>query len=177
MKRDWKAYLAAALMGCICGGYALATSLKVWSTGEVLRSSDLNANFSALNLDKVGGGKLLVDADVSASASIAGSKTAFYRYLPRAWTRCTLCTAGTCVCDVTHGVTSVTYGGATGTYVVVLSSTLTDVSYAVMATGNGVAGGAGCSATTVTTTGFHVDCTDASGAVNAGPSILVFDDN
>lgn len=70
-----KWFIVGAL--CMFGGFALAGTIKVWSTSEKVKASDLNANFAYIMNNFVGGqGARLVDADVTSSAGIQWTKLA-----------------------------------------------------------------------------------------------------
>lgn len=123
------------LFGLVLAAAAFAGSIKTWSTGDTLRTADLNSNFQHIHNTMVGGhGARLVDADVSATAAIAHSKLASPALVPKAWGATTgVCGAGTCGIAASSGVTSVTWS-STGIYNITLSYTPTDANYAVLIT-------------------------------------------
>lgn len=74
--------LGAVLLAAVAG----AGSIKVWSTGEYITSTDINANFAHIHNQMVGGhGARLVNADVSSAAAISHAKMATPSVLPKAW--------------------------------------------------------------------------------------------
>jgi hypothetical protein len=112
---------------------ATAASIKVWSSGDLLSSSDLNANFAHIHNTMVGGhGGRLVNSDVSPSAAIAHSKLANPILLPKAVANVDYCTASPCtVADAKYNVSGVTRSAA-GTYVVTFSSARPNTGYTSM---------------------------------------------
>jgi len=128
-------FWAAALVVVFAATYANATSIYSWSSGEVLTSSRLNANFAHIHNSMVGGhGARLVDSDVSATAAISSSKLAARYLIPTAWAKVgagsSACTSGTCTLDDSSGVTSVVHS-STGTYTVTLPAQ-SDSTYSII---------------------------------------------
>jgi hypothetical protein len=153
-----------------------AGSIKTWSTHETLRASDINANFSHIHNEMVGGeGARLVNADVSASAAIAHSKLATPALLPKAMAvMTTTCTAGTCALAASSGVTSIAFV-STGVYTVTIPARLNAV-YGATVTPHLVT--LQCYTDTYTTTTFAIRCTDfASGVKNGAFTVAVFDND
>ena len=113
--------LAAILLAAV----GTASTLKVWSTGEYLTSTDINANFAHIHSLMVGGhGTRLMNADVNASADIAHSKLATPALLPKAWAAISSCTGatdggsgGACTIIDSSVITTIT-AGTTGVYTV-----------------------------------------------------------
>lgn len=120
---------------------ALGSGIKVWSSGEAITYTDLNANFQHLhtNLGHAHGA-VVTNADISTSAGIASSKLADYRLLPRAWGALdptANCTSGTCSIYSSKNVTSIVRGGL-GSYTVTLNYTAANTPYdVVVSTGGG----------------------------------------
>lgn len=164
---------------------ASAGTIHTFVNGEALTAANLNAVLQHLHNNMVGGhGARLVDADVSASASIASSKLAGYRLIPRAGVFLPYAqrACGTAVSACTEvpltGSTSVV-GLAAGNYSVVLGYTATDASYAAVVTAiTDAAAGVTCETKTFTTTSFTVACRDDTGTpIDTGFSAVVYDDN
>lgn len=108
-------FLAAVLFGA----FATAGSIKTWSSGEYITSTDLNAALSHIHTTMVGGhGPRLINADIASGAVISHSKLATPALLPKAWVSLTAtCSAGTCTSVDSSVVTSVAYV-STGVYTV-----------------------------------------------------------
>lgn len=166
---------------------AIAGAIHVWSSGEIIQATDLNAALLHIHSLMVGGhGPRLVNADVSASAAIATSKLADGASIPKAFAVVTggssigtTCTSGTCTLWNSHNVTSVTHV-STGVYQVVLAYTATDATYTVI--GSGIFSNSQmCQPalqSNMTTAGFRISCTDTSNSPQDGEfSFLVVDDN
>lgn len=169
------AVIAALLV--LATATAIAGSIKVWNSGEVLTSSDLNANFAHIHNVMVGGhGARLVNADVNASAAIAHSKLATPALLPKAWAYAsTTCTAGTCTLAASSMVTSVTFD-STGVYTLTRTTASADNFAAILC--NCTVPGLYCSTEGTGVSTVQARCFDAAGvATNSGFSILVMDNN
>ncbi len=108
----------------------LAGSITTWSSGDVLTSNALNANFQHIHNTMVGGhGARLVDADVASNAGISHSKLATPALLPRAWgSSFSECSATPCTLTVSSGITSVVRN-STGSYTVTLSTARPDSTF------------------------------------------------
>jgi hypothetical protein len=177
-------------------GAALATAIKSWTTGETVRASDLNANFTHLHNTTVGThGTRLVNADVSTTAAIAHSKLATPAVVPKAFalvgmpagvsTPCAgAAAAGTaCTINTSSRVTSVLSHGTNGTYRVILSYTPANALFSPLVTSHTAS--IYCNALgTFTITGtsavphFFVECrTDANVLTDAAFSFLVMDND
>lgn len=166
---------------------AVAGPIKVWSNGEILSSSDLNAALSHLHASVGHGhGPVIVNADISASAGIAQSKIAFSVPPIKAFltvgTPGSPCTAaGTCTLFDTStsalGTATVTRGATAGLYTLAWVTPLTDNNYTVLTSSlTGFAGFAGCSITGHSTTGVSLQCYTISTAtppVNAVADMVV----
>lgn len=124
MKNFKLALLSTFILSVIAGG-VMAGSIKVWSNGQTLTASDLNANFAHIHGLMVGGhGPRLVDADVSGSAAIQSSKLSQGAGIADGWAYLSgTCAAGTCTLSNSYGVSSVTWQ-ATGQYYVNTSATI-----------------------------------------------------
>lgn len=162
---------------------AVASSIKVWSGGEILRSSDLNSNFAHIHNNMVGGhGPRLVDADVSASAAIAHSKMATPALVPKAYAMVTntpCATPATCTIQPSSGagISQIVGLAGTGTYRIDWSPARADAVYTVMLTCEGPTF---CVCTveqaTLGTASAFVDCFDAAGAaVDASFNVVMLD--
>lgn len=114
MKKQIAGALAAVLL---VAGLANASAIKVWVSGELLRYTDLNANFAHIHATMVGShGARLVNSDVSATAAIALTKLATPQLIPKMFVSMgSVCAAGTCSTVSSQGITSVTWQ-ATGIY-------------------------------------------------------------
>lgn len=172
-----KKLLAVATI--LAAALAVAGSIKVWAPGDVLSSTDLNANFAHIHGTMVGGhGARLVNADVSPSAALAHSKLASPSLLPKAVTSVDYCTASPCSTGLPQvGVTSVTRS-ATGSYAVNLSPARTNTAYFAVVSSR-YNGNVHCNATVSSTSVVNVVCINAATAANADGafSFLLFDDN
>lgn len=180
--------LAAACITLLVTGWdAAAGTIKVWSTGETLKASDLNSNFAHIHNNMVGGhGARLVNGDVSATAAIAHSKLATPALVPRAWGVVGLggaclgaAAAGTaCTVNASSQVTSVTSSGTDGLYRVNLAYNPSNTNFAVLVTTD--TNDQVCFPETRATTAPHVliRCrTYAPVAANAVFQFLIMDDN
>lgn len=101
-----------AAVAVLLAGVALAGSIHVWSTNDVLSASDLNGNFAHIHNLMVGGhGPRLVDADVSGGANIAYTKIQANPRTPTAIASAQLfgCLSdgGTCAMQVSSGVSQI----------------------------------------------------------------------
>lgn len=177
-----KKYLPHVLFIALIATYAWASSIKVWSSGEVLRSADLNSNFAHIHNTKVGDGVLLVNSDVSGTAAISHSKLATPALIPKVWVKfggggAAACTASPCTVLDSSGVSGVTRT-AQGQYLVTISSARADTNYATLATMNGGGGTAiTCVSGAVSTTTMTVICYDAAGATQDSIATLVLFDS
>lgn len=183
-------YAIAFLVSVFCGAVAVAMvppitafiesgSIKTWSTGERLTSSDLNANFNHIHSLMVGGhGGRLVNADVSASAAISYTKIQNGTAIPRAFVEvAATCSASPCTMASSYNVTSVTRSGA-GAYDINLAYTATDAAYAVVCGAGSTAGVPKCTSSSSSTTVAQVATTNVAGAATDGSfSVVIFDDN
>lgn len=164
--------LGAVLLAAVAG----AGSIKVWSTGEYITSTDLNANFAHIHNQMVGGhGARLVNADVSNSAAISHSKLATPALVPKAWAVIDTCVGSTdggagstCTVPDKSVVTSVTVG-ATGTYTVNFPARA-NANYGVLV--NSHTALSSCGPTSRSTTSAGVYCWNSSN--NAADSIFTF---
>lgn len=146
-----KRYLPLLISLTLLTTLAAADAIHVWSNGQTLRTTDLNANFAHVHTLMVGGGlqgtphNLLVDSDISSSANIQLSKIQHSGIFPRAWasfaagTRASPCdglaTADTqCTVGTSTNVTRVSSLGSTGTYQIFLNYLPTDSNYLVQVT-------------------------------------------
>jgi len=128
-------YRAFAVLCFAAAATAGAGSLYSWSSGESLSATQLNANFSHIHNNMVGGhGARLVDADVASNAAISRSKIQNYAALPVAWAKVgsgtTACASGTCTLGDSFGVASVT--ASSSVYTVTWSSTMGDTEYGIL---------------------------------------------
>lgn len=173
----------------VASALAYASTIKVWSSGEALRPSDLNDNFAHIHNLMVGGhGARLVNADVSASAAIAQSKIAGYAAFPKGWAHVAAsCTSNPCTIADQSGsfVTSIARVGA-GIYTVTLGTAPANAAFGVQiaptcptGTTGAVPVGVSCGVTGLQTIApqFTIDCWDVSqlayGTVGDGGSARV----
>ncbi len=190
MSRNFRMYticIGIALVGVGFGLFtsrdAIAQSLKSWSTGEVLRATDLNANFTALKNGKVGSGVTLTNTDVASNAAIAHSKLATPALLPKAWAMLSASCDGTAVagtaCTIgdSSQVTSVTSNASSGQYRLNLAYTPANANFAVVVTSHNAT--AVCVVGNFATAAPHarIECYDYAGAAinNIAFSVLVMD--
>lgn len=140
-------------------------AIKSWSSGETLRSTDLNANFSHIHGLMVGGhGARLVDADVSSSAALSHSKLATPALVPKAWARINANCAFPCSETITAGSgVSVISHTATGVWTVTWTTARPTSPYGVLVGHHGPAR-TDCYSDTFSTTLVAVRCVDAAGA-------------
>lgn len=158
-------------------------AIKTWDTTSKVTASDLNGNFQHIHNNMVGGhGARLLDADVSATAAIASSKLAGYRYIPVVWsTVIGSCTATPCTVAATVGVTGITRTSA-GIYTVTFSPARLNTNFAVLVTPVTCnAGNCSCTAVPLSTSTHSVVCTrtdtGTNAAVDASFSTMVMDND
>lgn len=157
---------APVLLAALVAALALASPIKVWSTGETVSVTDVNGNFAHIHNTMVGGhGPRLVDADVSSSAGIQLSKLADRQLLPRMWVDVATCSTSTCTLNGRYpagspGVTSVTRS-ATGTYTVNFTARVSAVNAVAVQSTTGSAFKT-CSVTGRTTSSVSVGCIEVS---------------
>lgn len=164
--------LGAVLLAAVAG----AGSIKVWSTGEYITATDINANFTHIHSQMVGGhGGRLLNADVSSSAAISHAKLATPALLPKAWAVTDTCVGSTdggagstCTVPDKSVVTSVTVG-ATGTYTVNFPARA-NANYGVLVNSHTSLSSCGPTARTTTTTTVY--CWNSSN--NPTDSIFTF---
>lgn len=151
-------------------GIALASSIKVWSTGETLRSADLNSNFAHIHDNMVGNhGARLTNADVNASAAIAHSKLQTPALIPKAWAVVSAsCGSSPCTLGDSSMVTSITRTGA-GAYPVTLSYTPSSLNFGVVLTSL-TSGAAICYVSSRATSAPHFQVNCVSIPVPSGPT-------
>jgi hypothetical protein len=160
-------------------GLALASAIKVWTTGETLRSADLNAVLAHIHNNMVGAhGARLTNADVNASAAIAHSKLQTPALIPKAWAYVQpSCGASPCSIAASSAVNSITRVSQ-GLYDVTLSYTPANVNFAVLVTPT--AGSAYlCRVSAIATSAphFRLNCFDTVPAVqDTGFAVHVMDD-
>jgi hypothetical protein len=139
-------FLAAAVVALA----AFAGPIKTWTSGDIIGSGDLNANFAHIHQTMVGGhGARLVNADVAANANIAVSKINGGGLIPRASVSSygAACAASPCTnLGLTKNVSGITRSAA-GTYVITLSGGVTCAASTYPA---GVAGSRGAARFTLT---------------------------
>jgi hypothetical protein len=175
-----KKYRAVIVVVALFATLAVSSTIHSWTTGDVLNSNDLNANFSHLHNLMVGGhGARLVNADVSASAAIAHTKMATPALLPKATVivgaNGTPCAAGTCTLRENVGgiISSVTY--AAGSQYTVNFPVRSNADYTVLITPQTTDRQCQVMSTT-TTTGFTYKCYTAAGvAADAVAGVVLFD--
>ena len=171
--------LASTVLAFIIGSTSVAvgSAIKSWSSGEVLTSSDLNANFAHIHNTMVGGhGARLVNADISSSAAISHTKLASPSLVPKVWatTPSGSCTPGPCTIAGT-GFSGIT-GVDAGSYVATFSSNRGPGTYGVLVTPKNTLG-IGCSVElSASQTSFQFDCVDSSGSgTNTGFTVMILD--
>lgn len=156
---------------------AYATSLKVWSQGEVVKYSDLNGNFQTVNNATLNVAQV-VDANVSATAAIAHSKLKTPALVPKAWAFTTGgdCASSPCTIGASSGVTSITRTG-TGVYVVTWTTTRADNLYAVLVTAQSTAG-KWCMMASGTTSAATINCyTATASAADVALHVMLMDND
>lgn len=190
-------WLAAAIivgLGFLVAPAAYA-ALKVWSTGEIIRTTDLNGNFSQVNTAASG---LVTDSKVASNAAISSCKLNAASLVPVAWgflsAACngaagagTNCTVAAQVGLLTSGgETGVDSTGTTGRYTVKFATTRVDTNYAAHVQPFTASGAAGtilpqCWVVDQTAADFTVQCRqyeaagDTSPDTNLGFSLIVLD--
>ncbi len=83
MKRTW---IPFAVTVALLVGAAIAGPIKVWSSGDVVLSTDLNANFQHIHDTMVGAhGARLVNGDISGAAAISHTKMATPALIPKSF--------------------------------------------------------------------------------------------
>jgi hypothetical protein len=156
--------LGAVLLAAVAG----AGSIKVWSTGEYITSTDINANFAHIHNQMVGGhGARLVNADVSSAAALSHAKLATPALVPKSWVVIATCagatdggSGGTCTLADSSNITSVT-AGTTGNYTVTFPAR-GSANYGVLVNSHTSLGS--CGPTTRSTTTVGVYCWNSSNA-------------
>lgn len=198
MSRTTLKLIAASLLGLfVAGSVALASGIKNWSSGETIRSADLNSNFNHIHNTMVGGhGARLTDSDVSSTAAIQHSKMQYPALLPKAWVRTNgACAAGggapvVCTLDSSSRVQAVVgVDSVLGFYRVYLSYQPANANFMVQATPHGSANGTCRVISTAVGTDYavggkgataqvNVQCVDlAAGVQNLEFGVVVFDDS
>lgn len=173
------------VMAVLAAAVASAGTIKVWTAGEYITATDLNANFAHIHNTMVGGhGPRLVNADVSGSAAIAHSKLATPALLPKAWvTVLTACSSGTCTMVDNSGIAGVTYSGVTdggtaiGQYTVTFTTPRSAATYAVLTSAFNSADPRYCLTSAQNTGTFIINCYNGDGGApaNTGFTALVLD--
>jgi hypothetical protein len=177
-----KKWLPLIVSLLIVGAVTFGSSIKSWASGEALTASDLNANFSHIHTTMVGGhGARLVNADVSATASISHSKMETPALLPKGtWNGSAACTSGMCS-GTGYGKLASVERTALGAYKVSFTTTLTDTSYTVLAAWNSAGAHADtvCMPATKTTTAYYLSCYSHAAAASDDVTldIVLFDNN
>lgn len=166
-------FAVAAIAVLLIVPLAYASSIKVWSTGETIRTADLNANFSHLH---TAAEALITNAKVSSSAAIAHSKLATPALLPKAWASTSgVCSSTPCTIAASSGVASITRSG-TGLYAVNWTTTRSDAAYGVLIQTHGVLDALCILEPVVSTTQVNVDCiSTANAAKDVGFTVLLLD--
>lgn len=153
----------------VASALAYASTIKVWSSGEALRPSDLNDNFAHIHNLMVGGhGARLVNADVSASAAIAQSKIANSDRFSDGWAFVAAsCTSASCT--IAASSTSLFSGiarSSEGIYTATFASARVDANYAINVTPqcsfSAFNSGVACNVVAQTTTAFTFHCYETS---------------
>lgn len=173
---------ALVVFAMLAASVAVASAIKVWSPGDTLSSTDLNANFAHIHSLMVGGhGARLLDADVSASAAIAHSKMANPALLPKAYVYvASVCSSSPCTMNLSYGLTSVTRTG-TGLYQLNLNPARTNATFGGVVSVMYCSGSPPCTCNyeaPVAGTAYNIDCYDRTGAAkDVGFFVTLFDDN
>lgn len=138
-------------------------ALKVWVSGETLRYSDLNSNFSTINTSAT---RSLVNADISGSAAIAHSKLATPGLVSKIAVKVgvtgTPCPGAGCTVTPSYGGTVTAARTSAGIYAVTIP-TAGSTNFMALASSNTarlLCAGTQTNATTVT-----VSCEDTAGAL------------
>jgi hypothetical protein len=169
-------FLAAVLFGA----FATAGTIKVWSSGEYITATDLNAALAHLHVSVGHGhGPVIINSDVSGSAAIAHTKLATPALLPKAWgyVAAACATPATCTISDSNGITSIAGQATTGEYLVTLATTRSNANYAVVVSAYLTAQDSSCHATAQTTSTVTIKCITAStGAdLDSGFSFMLLD--
>lgn len=181
MKRHAPTILAVM----VAASLTLAGPIHTWVTGEVITSSDLNANFSHIHNTMVGGhGPRLMNSDVSSGAAISHSKLATPALLPKAWIQAD-CTTTPSSCSALSGslVDSVTWN-STGRSTVNLTAARPNSIYGTVVSAAGSSVAAQCLTYGQSTTTVTVNCTRSNpdggltdAQVDSNYSLILMDDN
>jgi len=167
------ALLAAGLIAVFNIGAAYAVSLKVWATGETIRSSDLNANFAALNAYT----GTITDSRIDGNAQISHSKLKTPGLIPKAWVYVAIiCTVSPCVKEESFGFGNINRT-STGKYTLNLSYGPKNTNFATLVTAKGNAGtNLYCMVTGQDGTSVLIECQNAAGTfTDAAFSVVVMD--
>lgn len=179
-----KRHIPTILAVMVFTGLALAGPIHTWGVGEVITSTDLNANFSHIHNTMVGGhGPRLVNSDISSGAAISHSKMATPSLLPKTWIQVDCSTTpGTCTEIVGTGM-SAAYGGVTGRATLTFDVGRSNSVYGATVSAYDTAGH-NCNMTSHNATTIDVDCTRSNpdagvtdAAVNSKFTLVVMDDN
>ena len=156
---------------------AFAGTIKVWVTGEVLRSSDLNANFAHIHNRAE---RSLTNIDISPTAAIAHSKLATPALIPKALLSIRPdCVIGVCAEVLDIGATSVTTWLGVGNYRVTWTTARPNLNYVPLVTIGKGGLPVHCLADLITTTKFDVFCTDinTNAPIDSQFYVVIYDDN
>lgn len=168
----WKrtVFLLTALFASLC----IAGGIKTWSSNEVVFNSDLNANMQHLHANLGHNhGAVLVNGDISSSASIAHTKLAVPALVPKLWAQVASCAANPCTILDGSGVTSVTRGGA-GSYTATFPARANAMFGVLLSTDTA---SVMCRSGAPSTTAVGIECftTSTLAATNAGFTLMVLD--
>lgn len=176
MNRNTISAMLMALFGSalVCGTIAYAGSIKTWSNGEVIQSTDLNTTLAHIHTAAEAS---ITNAKVSTGAAIAHSKLATPALIPKVWAVVALCTTGTCTIQADSGINTVVAGVTDGEYTIDFDTDRANANYATFITTNGAVS-TFCSVTAYLTTGITIDCENDAGAdTDVGFSIMVLDND
>jgi len=181
-----KKWLPVAVAILISSTLVLAGTIKVWGSGDLLTSTDLNANFAHIHNTMVGGhGSRLINADVHPLAAIAHSKMATPTLIPKMVvgigtpSPSTVCSVnGTCAQFMAAGLPVTVTRTAAGVYGVTWTVVRPNQTYLPLVNMVFAAGPGYCGAQAPLAAGFTVQCKDTTGtSQDAVVAVSVYDDD
>lgn len=165
--------LTLGLLALVDIASAYAVSLKVWSSGETVRSSDLNANFAALNAYT----GTITDARIDGAAQISHTKFKTPSLVAKAWLFVSsICTSSPCTKTESYGFGTITWNSM-GNYTLNLTYGPKDVDYATIVTAKGTTGlDVYCMVVGQDATYVVIECQNSTGAIaDAAFSVIIYD--
>lgn len=167
------ALMAVGMISFFDFASAWAVSLKVWSSGETIRSTDLNANFAALNAYT----GTITDARIDGNAQISHTKLKTPSLVAKAWVFVSSsCTSDPCTKTESYGFDNINRSAA-GKYTLNISYGPKDVDFATVVTAKGSASAkVFCMVTGQDSTYALIECqNDAGTFTDVAFSAIIYD--